>query len=221
MIPKIIHQIWFRPEGKEEEPLPGDFLKWVESWKTIHPNWDYVLWDRSLCDTFVAERFPECLDLYNSFPKNIYRIDFVRCLILSLLGGVYVDMDFECLKPFDDLVDDSVRGFFVGLHKAPPNKTVSNALIASAPQHPVMTDFISLLVKKGINSKSKTPLLVTGPTVLTRIVRKYQDDPSVTIFDKDYFYPFSWEKRNPDNKITENTYARHYWVSLWRKPEWD
>ena len=216
MISKIIHQIWFRPEGEEDKPLPENFSRWSCSWKLHHPEWEYILWDRSLCDLFVAEHWPQCLRLYSEYPKNIYRIDFVRYLILHTLGGLYVDMDFECLRPFDDLMESELE-FFVGTHLPSPCKTMSNALIASKSKHGVLEDLIQFLLSQGVVDKS-TPLTVTGPSVLSKQVKLHVQDSGVKVFDFRYFYPFSWkEKEQAETKIYPETYARHYWASLWRK----
>lgn len=34
-VPKIIHQSW------KTDSVPDRFLKWQESWKTTHPDWEY------------------------------------------------------------------------------------------------------------------------------------------------------------------------------------
>src|SRR5690606_35981755 len=38
-IPKIIHQIWIG------SPVPERFQELMDSWKTFHPDWTYILWD--------------------------------------------------------------------------------------------------------------------------------------------------------------------------------
>ncbi len=35
-VPKIIHQSW------KDEHVPERFLKWQESWKRTHPEWEYM-----------------------------------------------------------------------------------------------------------------------------------------------------------------------------------
>ena len=35
-VPKIIHQSW------KDEYVPERFLKWQESWKRTHPDWEYM-----------------------------------------------------------------------------------------------------------------------------------------------------------------------------------
>jgi mannosyltransferase OCH1-like enzyme len=52
IIPKVIHQIWI---GTPQPPEV--FIKYMDSWKHYHPDWDYILWDN--------ERVKTLFPLYN------------------------------------------------------------------------------------------------------------------------------------------------------------
>lgn len=41
------------------------------------------------------------LATYDAFPKNILRIDSVRYMYMHYYGGVYADLDFECVGTMD------------------------------------------------------------------------------------------------------------------------
>ena len=58
MIPKIIHQTW-----KTKENLPVDFEKYSSTWKNLHHDWDYRLYDDNDCLLIVKKYFPEFLHL--------------------------------------------------------------------------------------------------------------------------------------------------------------
>ena len=42
MIPHTIHQVWI---GNKERPD-----EWMDTWKKMMPNWDYVLWTEKEID---------------------------------------------------------------------------------------------------------------------------------------------------------------------------
>merc|ERR1719375_7449 len=42
--------------------------------------------------------FPELLHTYDSYPKEIYRADAARYAYMATEGGLYVDLDMECLR---------------------------------------------------------------------------------------------------------------------------
>merc|ERR1711920_935191 len=44
-IPKIIHQIWLG--GK---PIPNAFHEWIQSWRKLNPDWQYILWTEETID---------------------------------------------------------------------------------------------------------------------------------------------------------------------------
>ncbi len=95
MIPKLIHQT------AKTRDLPADCLEYVEQLKRLHPDWTYKLWTDEDNLEFVTREFPEFLETYQAFPRNIMRADVIRYLIMYRLGGFYLDTDYEMLKPFD------------------------------------------------------------------------------------------------------------------------
>ena len=81
----------------------------------LHPNWEYLFFDDKDVKAFVADEFPECEAVFNTFPYPIQSIDFFRYLAVFRLGGFYFDFDvlfsenigpltnFECVFPFEEL----------------------------------------------------------------------------------------------------------------------
>ena len=139
-IPKIIHQIWLGPKRP-----PGFFLKFRESWQKLHPDWEYRLWT----DSDLATYDFDLRDLYDASDNFGEKSDILRCEILLKYGGVYVDTDFECIKPLDELLYK--YDFFTGIeppHEIPESSRVmlvSNALIGTVPGHPILKKWKSLI----------------------------------------------------------------------------
>ena len=52
---------------------------------------------------FVKTHFPDYLSLYLNLPRDIMRADVIRYMWLYIKGGVYIDLDYEAIKPFDSL----------------------------------------------------------------------------------------------------------------------
>lgn len=57
----------------------------AKTWRTQYKGFLYVLWTDEDNFRLVKERAPEHLDLYNSFPREIYRVDFARNLYMREL----------------------------------------------------------------------------------------------------------------------------------------
>ncbi len=132
-IPKVIHQIWLGPKH-----MPEYIPRFSREWKRLHPDWEYRLWTDADVETLDFD----LKDLYNKSSNYGEKSDILRCEILLKHGGMYVDTDFEVLKSFDEFVEK--YDFFAGVEYPHPIREtnrmllVSNALIGTAPNHPIM-----------------------------------------------------------------------------------
>src|SRR6266436_7942477 len=92
-IPKIIHQIWLGSE------LPEEFIALQQSWIEYHlgRDWLYKLWT----DEDVANMELYNKAFYDATDNYGIKSDILRWEILYNFGGVYIDMDFECLRALD------------------------------------------------------------------------------------------------------------------------
>jgi len=169
IIPKIIHQTW------KSTDLPVNYTGYQSSVKTLHPDWEYRLWTDKDNRDLIERQFPWFLDTYDSYSHEIERVDAVRYFILYTFGGVYMDLDMECLKPIDELLENQEKPHFSQL--ALPtlaNSVIGNALMASPPRHP----FFGYLIKRlpALRQQDITHADVlnnTGPYMLDRQLRAF------------------------------------------------
>jgi len=210
-IPKIIHQIWLGSE------FPEKYKALQQSWIVSHPNWEYKLWrDQDIEDLALNN-----IELYKSAGNYGEKSDIARYEILYRFGGLYVDTDFECLRPLDVL--HHCCDFYTGCVSCPHIVTF-NGLIAAVPGHPILKRCIDDLEK---NSKiKKSTLEKSGPGYFTRCVLKELFNDSVgrcVIFPATYFYPWPWYKRNLNSPtfvktlIKPESFAIHHWNASWLK----
>ena len=96
MIPKIIHYCWI-----SNDPVPQQFEEYITGWKNKLKEYDFVKWDFSKFDksssVWVSEAF-------NS-KKYAFAADYIRLYAIYNYGGIYLDMDIEVIKAFDELLD--------------------------------------------------------------------------------------------------------------------
>ena len=88
-IPKIIHQVWV---GKNK--IHPECIKAMETWKTMHPDWEYRLWTDDDIEDFEWTN----KELFLSIKNPGAKADVWRYEIINKYGGLYVDVDFICLK---------------------------------------------------------------------------------------------------------------------------
>ena len=124
-IPKIIHQVWV---GKKK--IPKLCKRISTSWLKKHPNWKYKLWtDKDI------KHFP-WIDKVSFLKANNpgMKSDIWRYQILSRFGGLYVDIDFECIKDFELI--HSKSSFYTGFLTSNPKIGLANALIGAEKKSP-------------------------------------------------------------------------------------
>jgi mannosyltransferase OCH1-like enzyme len=192
LIPRIFHQIWVGPE-----PFPDELVPYRETWVTHNPGWELRLWTEENLPRDV--RRCEGLELLRN-PAE--RVDILRWEILLRDGGVYVDTDFECLRPIEPLIEDVEA--FAGHRKM---KRVNNALIGAVPGHPFVERALAEIRPRttwGTLDKEGT-----GPPFVDRVLA---DFPEVKLFDPPVFYPRSAAQR-------QEAYAVHHRGRSWKDAE--
>jgi len=131
VIPRVIHQIWLGESGGPQ-PFPR-FREAAATWRAQHPGWQYRLWDGAEVDQLFASARPDLHALYRAYPHWVQRADAARYLILHEHGGVYADLDIQCVGSFDTVAD-------ADLLLAPTAPFgLSNDLMAATPGHPLFT----------------------------------------------------------------------------------
>lgn len=143
-IPKIIHQIWMG------SPLPADLREFSRTWQERHLDWEYRLWTDAEIKGFAFKT----RDLFESTSCYGQRSDILRAEILARFGGVYVDLDYNCLGSISELVEG--YDFFASLRHVmaahlgwkavwPEPVMVCNSIIGAVPGHPILTRYLELV----------------------------------------------------------------------------
>jgi len=222
-IPRIIHQTW------KDERLPVRMQKMAASWKRNHPGWEYRLWTDLQNREFVMTHYPHFLMRYDSYPYDIQRVDAVRYLFLYTFGGIYVDLDFECLHSLERLLKDQECLFGLEpqehcqIHNR--DRIIGNALMATVPQHSffraIIQDLTDHYPLQG--DANNIVLETTGPFMLTRVYDRYRP-ADVALLSNDHVYPLSvseleraarkgWSEA--DRQKLGEAYAVHYFAATW------
>jgi mannosyltransferase OCH1-like enzyme len=222
--PLIIHQTW------KSTVLPPPFDELSESWKKYHPHWKYILWTDEMNRDFIKEHYPAFLSKYDQYPKNIQRVDAFRYCVLNKFGGLYVDMDFECLENIEPLLagHECIIGKEPQLHADRFSKEMilCNAFMACAPDNEFMNfvcDKIISAPMAEVNSAIDI-LNSTGPFILTDCYLEFTKKDKVKIIESADIYPItmfetvSVLKENIPEEIQsriDKAYAIHYFLGCW------
>lgn len=209
-ISKKIHQIWLG------STIPDKYNEWRESWKRFNPDWEYRLWTDA--DLKESEVYITDWKLFNSIQNMGQKSDYLRYHILYQFGGLYIDTDYECLKPFDKLL---YADFLAGI-SYDPRPIVNIAILASVPGHPILRKVLDTMVVKA-SDRSKHVLNSTGPYFFSRVFFDVVGDymEGVVVLPPQFLYPFpnelGFKNRNGKDYIKDYSYAVHYWDVSWIK----
>ncbi len=229
-IPRIIHQTW------RDSDVPPYLRRFQASWREHHPAWQYRLWTDEANRRLIEEHYPEFLPVYDAYPLPIQRADAARYFMLHRYGGLYVDLDFECLRPLESMLAgrSCVFGAEPRAHALAHGLSliVGNALMASTPGHRIWRDVQAALVRhRNAQAWGRLDALrSTGPLMLTDVVQRYGTD-EVTLYPPDVFYPqldavnsdaFSssaeqsrYQEKMRQGLATPDSYAVHHWAGTW------
>jgi mannosyltransferase OCH1-like enzyme len=135
---KIIHQIWIGPyELSDKEKI------WTNNIKESHPDFEYIFWNNHNFPK-LPDELEEIKDQYQQNQEWVKIADMVRYYVIYKYGGLYIDADYELLKPIHDLEIDRCDGFLplhftMGKYENPKHgETICNSIFGFKKSHPIL-----------------------------------------------------------------------------------
>jgi len=224
-IPKTIHLIWLGPKA-----FPSDSVENIRTWIAHHPDWTFNFWtDRKrpapcngmntrLLDDFNFEFLEEKYEESRNWGE---KADILRYEILYQEGGLYIDHDITCMRPFHGL--HTGYDLYAGLEM--PHEeidsfalTIGITLIGVKARHPVFRRTIQTVLDRWdeVTQRFQTsdPLVqarrVTHRTLIamTHAFNEEESEPGNVdiIFPASYFY---------SKGSLPSFYSLHLYKSTW------
>lgn len=210
MIPKIIHYCWFGGKSK-----PQSVINFLNSWKDILPNYQFMEWNESNFDIN-----------YNQYTKEAYEnkkyafvSDIARLQALYKYGGIYLDTDIEIKKDFSPLLEkyNLILGYENKGHH------IMTAFIASSKENVYIKEFLDSYSNE-IFVKSDGQLNTYPNTYrLTELLKskgikidgKFQVvDDEIAIFPEKSFSAMKFSTLTDISD--ETTYTVHHFNASWK-----
>jgi mannosyltransferase OCH1-like enzyme len=188
-IPMVFHFIWLGPK-----PIPTQY---ITTWMTFHPKWQIIIWTDNNLPRLINQSLFEKSKVYAQ------KADILRYELLWNCGGIYVDIDFECLRNIESLIQGILR--FAAYQK---EKEINNAIIGSIAKD----DWMFSIIKNLARFFREEYGAETGPNLITDQTINRED---VIIFPKELFYPYLWYEREQSKGPFPNSYGVHHWMKTW------
>lgn len=207
-IPKILHLIWLGPKT-----IPRRCRDCIAQAKRIFSDWEIMFWtDDSealeLLDQTVLAKM-RTLENYGA------QSDILRLEALRVFGGVYLDVDMLPLRSFNPLIEKNC--FFCGLESG---HSICNAVIGAAPNHPIITNYLSAINYHCVKNTFKSVLIHTGPVQFSQAVFQYYMKHGVCdtgcIYPEHYFYaaPKITCKIDPKDPLISKLFTTNFAIHL-------
>jgi mannosyltransferase OCH1-like enzyme len=203
MIPKIFHQAWLGTA-----PMPDDAERWQESWRRQHPDWEFRFW--------TDDNIPLLQNVreFDDAPTPAAKANILRYELLLQFGGVWLDLDMECLKPLDSLLA-KVPAFV-----AKRNSTdICIAALGAAPNHPFFQSVAQNLPAHYATHRDQVPVISCGGRYVHSLLTS-EAGQDVVQFPPPVFFPYDYADRNlarqgRERRSTRGSYAIHYYLHSW------
>lgn len=209
MIPRTIHYCWFG--GRE---IPADLRGYMATWARIMPNWQIVRWDETNFDIASAPLYVR--QAYEA-KKFAFVSDYVRLYALRQMGGVYMDVDVEIVRPFDELLYNYA---FLGFEE---NKfrSVGTCLIGSEAGTAWLEEQLAYYQERPFILEDGSYDMTTNSVIISRNLEKHgfirngeeQVVCGIHIYDFHHFSPLTSTRVMRANS---NTYAIHHYAESWK-----
>lgn len=185
--------------------MPDLAHRCIESWHKYMPDYDYMMWNE---DSFDVSLLPYTKEAYSE-KKYAFVSDVARLKALAEWGGIYMDVDFEVYKPFDDLLDYKAFAGFEGSKTSP----VMMGVLASEPGGGWVEEQLEYYSNRHFVVNGKPDLTTNVRFITDRMIEKgfepnglEQDYKDLHVFPVDYFCP---RLTTGEYLRTDNTYCEH------------
>lgn len=233
-LPRIIHQTW-------KDAFPHAALgHCLDTFVFLNPEWERRFYTDADCLAWLGDRAPLFLQAYQSCKTGIHRADFFRILVLYFEGGVYADLDFECLRPLDELLARLPAGKTVYLTRDHPiherihfggRAMWMNDFMIAAPGDPLVGEILKWMLNSPPGSSSAAnAVMETGPGVISSVIEMLGGPemiPNLGIIPTPWVHPLPDmncgfpEKPAYHHQIATRSwlerevFAVHYWFHTW------
>ncbi len=205
-IPRVIHQIMaYTKTWGQDVPQ-----QWNASYQSVLAQnvgeFEHHLWTDEEMHMFIQKHEPEFYkNTYITYKYDMQRVDSFRYVLLYHFGGIYVDMDNGCNRPFKDLLAtlEALDPDSPHLAAFPRSEAfgVETDLLISTAGHPLYKQLISrlYLFNHYFLFHFWTILVSAGPIYVSIQERLFSSSPqreTVRILDYNVFQPmFIWKSK--------------------------
>ena len=201
-IPKIIHYCWL-----SNDPIPEKLQQCMKSWREKLPDYEFMLWNFDRFDITTSMWVKQAFD----HKKYAFAADYIRLYAVYTYGGIYMDMDVEVVKSFNDLLFTECM---IALEAYSTTIILEGGCFGAVKGHPFIKQCLAFYRNRNFVPNKLGLYLI--PYVMGAALTTYFKD-TITVLSPDYFSAKSFE--TGIITTTENTHAIHHFTNSWMPTE--
>jgi mannosyltransferase OCH1-like enzyme len=168
-IPRIVHQLW------KDGSIPERWAGSSQSVRRDHKGWEYRLWTDETMDQHVRTHHADLYPVFTGMNRHIMRCDVFRYVLMSDFGGLYCDLDYEFVRPYDYGSAEVVLSLEYDRAYGDDVDQIANYVFASVPGHALWEDTLARVQAEPPHAATPADVCtVTGPGLITAV---YFRDP--------------------------------------------
>ena len=171
-IPPIIHFIWFRnlyDSHLDISRIPTTGSQAPGNCQQRNENFTVNVWNATAARDLIEEHYAWFLRTYDGYKYPIQRVDAFKYFVLFHYGGVYMDLDIDCRRALDPLLQ------FPAWFPKTTLLGVNNDVFAARKQHPVIGEMTMQLESRNWNwlFPYLTIYFSTGPQFASDVLKSW------------------------------------------------
>jgi len=194
MITPKLHLVWL---GNKPVPMISRF--YMQTWIDINPDLEVILWTN---DSIKNESFVN-QELIETHPNVLIRSDVLRLELISKYGGIYADMDYQCLHPIQYLL--KYEGFIASI-QPDAIRPFTNSIFGFVQGHPTVGQMVEDVAGNIENCKHLPLYAQTGSAWFSRYMLPLKT--IVRVHEPAFIKGAPGEIYNPDEYL--DTFAVHH-----------
>ena len=177
----LCHLIWIQANEyeKNKKLIPRGIKENYEKIKILNKDIEIKTWSNKDILELIENNFEEYLNDFIKINDKRFICDLARLFILYKYGGIYVDVDQECLTSFEKFgINDKINTI---LCRSLENNRISNGFIFIREKK---NDFIKTCIENYINDLRKREYFISACETINNTVKHLNYEPDIMLSEK-------------------------------------
>lgn len=169
-----IIQYWHSPR------VPAEIEVLTATFGEQNPDRRHLLFDEGGAEEFIGTHLGDReVTAFRACAVPAMQADYFRYCAVLVLGGIYVDADFRCLRPLRELIDTTTGGLL--FRREPRGNLINGFFVFDAAGHPLLRLALDIATMNIERQAATKVHMVTGPWIFSALAAarggELLDDP--------------------------------------------